>query len=231
MKRTGHAMVILLLAGCATRTPIEIEAVSAPVQKEPQPAAFRRTARLELEGEALSGNFTLVLVGRRNRDGGTELRLQALPEFGPKLLDIVVGHDHVTGFIPATGESVRYSPDDRAAPPLHILTFIAASCLEREAPLAPRRIVRGWRGSHDELILELRGALRSVRVEATLQEGALTRRQYELQGVRWTEDISGTTRSFMAPGMTWRVSELDLESLDHVPDALLELSVPGHLPP
>lgn len=222
---------LLLGASCVTRTPIGPEEVASLIHADPQHSPFRRTATLELDARELSGNFTLVLVGRTREGGAAELRLQALPEFGPKLMDLVTCQDRVTGYIPMAGESVQYAPEDDAPPPLHLLTFIAASCLERETPLTPERVICAWRGASGEVILEMRGALRAVRIEATLRDGEVVHREYELRGLDWTEDIRGSTRRFRAPGLSWRIEEQGREPLDRLPNGLFELVVPEETTP
>lgn len=218
---------VLLLCGCTTFGPPDPAVLADVVTDRTEADTIRRRARLELEGEHLSGTFTAVLIARRGR--AASARLQVLPEVGGKLLDLVVTPERVVGYVPMAGLAIDHA---RGAGPVprHLLVFVAASLLEDLTPLTRERVL-GSRprrdGGHE---LQVAGALGEGRVTVELDpSGAILGRAFRLRGARWREVRTPDGRRFVAPGLEWRLGDVRRETLAGVPAGLFDLELPERL--
>jgi len=218
---------VLLLGGCATFGPPDPAVLADALADRPEAGAIRRRARLDLEGEHLSGRFTAVLVAWRGPEPSA--RLQVLPEVGGKLLDLVVTPERVAGYVPMAGLAVDHARGEGPVP-RHLLGFVAASLLE-DLTLLSRGRVLGSRprpgGGHELLVA---GALEGCRVTVELDpSGAILGRTFRLRGVGWREVRTPDGRRFVAPGLEWRLGDVTRETLAEVPDRLFDLQLPEGL--
>ena len=107
----------------------------------PPPGPYARVkAVADLESDALSGTFDVLVLART---GPRPLvRLQLLPDLGGKALDLVVSPDRLTGVFPPTGERVDWAlPDEARA---HPLLFIGLTLLERFASVTEDRLLSAF---------------------------------------------------------------------------------------
>jgi hypothetical protein len=225
VRRPLASLLAILAAACRTFGPVppDLEAV-LPAASVARTDGERRVALVDLDTKHVTGRFTAVVVVRYG--DRPAVRAQVIPEIGGKLLDLVVSPDRVRGYFPQAEPAIDYARSSTSAPPIGLLSFLAASLLEEATPITRSRIC-GARRIEDGWELELRGALEGVRVVARCDaEGRILGRAYSLGGVGWRERFE-PVHVFESRGFRWTIVEERRESIPAPPDALFELAGPG----
>lgn len=212
MRRLLSALI--LLAGCQSlgepppelRDRLEVVATSG----------VRRIARVRIESSWFSGEFKAIVLERSGPDPA--VRLQLLPDVGGKVLDLVAHPDAVVANWPHRGEVLR----EREA----LTGFLAITLMETATPIDWSRI-RSGRREGESFLVELEPASRGLdlTVRAELDEdGALSARHYELDGIGWTEQF-GPEHVIRSRDFEWRFLEESAESIPRPSDRVFEMRV------
>lgn len=151
-----------LLAACASFGPPRAETLAT---LRPMPLAAMLPGRFELDltSPGLTGTFDAVCGVSTN-----ECRLQLFPDIGGKVLDLALREAGVVADFPGSRYEAN-APLDRAEP--HLALAFAAMLAELLAPVPAERVLGERTGAGDVTEVELRPALGSGTVVATLGEG------------------------------------------------------------
>jgi hypothetical protein len=177
-----------------------------------EPTGERHIARSRIESDAFTGSFKTVLIAAP----GPRVRLQLIPELGPKLLDLV-----------ATPERLRVRwgalQDEDGAGPERLARMVGISLLENAQPLAFERILAA-RELEDGDLVELAPVVPGVGVRARLDaRGQLVTRSYRDGVVRWQETL-GAPHVFAGQGFLWHIEAAEQTPIPMPPASLFELT-------
>lgn len=176
--------------------------------------AERRIAECRVDAPQFSGDFRAVVV---QAPAPTRVRLQLIPDFGGKVLDLIAGADAVHADWPYAGGG------DGEAPPAALSEAIGISLLEAAAPLASRRVL-GARIHEAGWLLEVLPVFddAELTVHALVDAGGrVLERRYRRGRMRWREDLRAQPR-FAAPEFTWTLSDVRHTALEDPPDSLFK---------
>lgn len=172
----------------------------ALILKSSETASTRTSAICAIQSPAMSGGFRSIVV----REGRPPFRtrLQLLPDFGGKILDIVAAPEDVRiswSYLPtATGNEGAN----------HLALAIGISLLESSTPLTKGRVI-GIAKLGNGYLLDVRPAFRmpDLQVHVLVSvTGTIIERRYRLGRLRWAE-LPGQERRFYADQFEWVIQQ------------------------
>lgn len=229
----GKALCVIVglaAAGCQGFVPPSPELASR-VRDLPAPPGpyLRARVRIDIESSSLSGQFDgaiLAQTGPRPR-----VRLQAFPDLGGKVLDLVASPVRIAGYLPQSNEGGDYAlPLQGSA---NAFVCLGLSLLEQFAPLGEERLL-GMKEGPDGWWILVRPLTDDVELTAFIESGgALARRRYRWSWiVQWDHVAEGRDAfEIGAHGTRIRIQMLDPRVVERVPDSAFELKVPADARP
>jgi len=213
--RASLVSVCLHAAACSSlgSPPHELQALL----QDRGEASSRYEAQARVKSARFTGEFKAVMVVSRGPN--VRARVQLLPDFGGKVLDMTAIPSETKGYWPHTGEVF----DGKGGLP----QYLAISLLENIVPLTFDRVVAG-RTTPTGYLLEVRPVSedRRTRVYVHLDRQAqVVRRDYECGVVRWRE-VFEPAHKLTSRGFEWVLADETSEEIPDPPAQLFQLTLP-----
>lgn len=210
--------VALLLGSCRSLGPPPPKLQAVLEQRElEREGSLRRVSRIDVLSPWFSGEFKVVAV----QSGGEtqRVRFQLLPDFGGKILDVVVHPDAVVATWPHSGEVVR----ERTA----LIGFLAISLMENASELSWQRVMAG-RTTQEGFLVQVKPASRGLDLDVRVdldRSGRVLARHYQLGSVGWSEEFEPVHR-FLSRNFEWTFLEETSAPISSPPEKLFALPDP-----
>lgn len=225
-KATGWSLLAsFALCGCRIFVEPSPELLSRVRGANPTPPPHvRAKVRVHLKSPWIEGQFDGVLLARTGL--APRVRLQAFPDLGGKVLDVLARPDRVIGYLPQSNEGGDHALPLDGIPTA--LDCLGISLLEHFAPLGDDRVL-GMKEYADGWSIRLRPVVEEIEMTAWLDNDGLPRsRKFKWSFfVQW-EQLVEPDRGFTieAGGVLIRLEVLDVHAVESVPDPVFELRLP-----
>lgn len=218
-----RALPLLLLAGCAGLPAPTPEALRRLKTSFPPPSSpyVRVHAEVRIDSDRFAGNFHAVLVARTG--GDPQVRLQLLPDVGPKVLDVLATRQRIRGWFPQTGEMLDVAlPSEARA---HPIVFFGLTLLERFADIEGR--VLATNGADFTLkplspVVEVSGSALPFGLGRETHPRSLTFRWSSAVSWHW----SNAPESVRADGFELEAVGWKEQRLDRIDESVFRLELP-----